>query len=165
DAEQSLYEQIDPILDVCRHGQMAEAAVQTTQWYQNLIVQPGELAAACASLVRQSMDSMSALQTAALRHGGTGAVLLTDAVARLPGLAAATEAIVNPPAAAETDPDDDFGAGLLDAMHVERANLYLLAGDASARAAHALAVRWSRGELPLGRLDLAPLLPPPSPDA
>src|SRR5262249_50392803 len=43
DAEQSLYDQIDPILDVCRLGQMAEASVQTTQWFQNLIVQPDEL--------------------------------------------------------------------------------------------------------------------------
>src|SRR5262249_26814130 len=59
DAEQSLYDQIEGILDVCRSGQMAEAAVQTTQWYQNLIVQPGELAAACASLTRQTVDAMT----------------------------------------------------------------------------------------------------------
>jgi hypothetical protein len=165
DAEQSLYEQIDPILDVCRQGRMAEAAVQTSQWYQNLIVQPAELATACAALRRQSVDAMRALQTATLRPGGTSAILLTDAVARLPGLAAAIEAVVSPPPAPQDDAGDDFSAGLLDAMVVERASLYLLAADAVTRAAHALAGRWQRRELPPGRIDGAPLLPPPSPDA
>ena len=48
--------------------------------------------------------AMSALQTATLRHGGTGAVLLTDAVARLPGLAAAIEAVVSPPPERQLQP-------------------------------------------------------------
>jgi len=165
DAEQSLYEQIEAILDVCRTGQMAEAAVQTTQWYQNLIVQPGELAAACASLTRRTVDAMTAFQTATLRSGGTGAVLLTDAVARLPGVAAAIEALVAPPPAAPADSSDDFSAGLLEAMQVERANLYLLAADAPARAAHALAGGWQRRELPPGFVEAAPLLPPAPSDA
>jgi hypothetical protein len=165
DAEQSLYEQIDRILEVCRQGRMAEAAVQTAQWYQNLIVQPGELAAACRSLTRRTVDAMRALQTATLRPGGTGAVLLTEAVARLPGIVAAIEAVVSPTPASPEDAGDDFSAGLLDAMDVERANVYLLAADAVTRAAHALAGRWQRRELPSGRIDAAPLLPPPSPDA
>jgi hypothetical protein len=165
DAEQSLYEQIDPILEVCRHGQMAEAAVQTTQWYQNLVVQPGELADACVLLVRQSVDAMSALQTAILRPGATGAALLTDAVARLPGLAAAIEKVASPPPTSPMEAEDDFSAGLLDAMNLERASLYLLTADAVARAAHALASGWQRRELPPGRIEAAPLLPPPSPDA
>jgi hypothetical protein len=165
EAEQSLYEQIEAILDVCRAGQMAEAAVQTTQWYQNLIVQPGELAAACASLTRQAVEAMSAVQTAMLRPGGTRAVLLTDAVARLPGMVAAVEAVVNPAPVSEAESSDDFSAGLLDAMQAERASLYLLAPDASARAAHALAGRWHCRELPPGYVEAAPLLPPPPPDA
>jgi hypothetical protein len=161
DAEQSLYEQIEPILDICRHGQMAEAAVQTTQWYQNLIVQPGELASACVSLIRQTVDAMTAVQAATLPPGGAGAVLLTDAVARLPGLLAAVESIVSPPSSpVSPESDDDFGAGLLDAMHSDRASLYLPAVDAPARAALALAERWQRRELPPGRLDYVPLLPP-----
>jgi hypothetical protein len=165
DAEQSLYEQIDPILEICRHGQMAEAAVQTTQWYQNLVVQPGELADACAALNRQTVDAMSALQTATLRPGGTGAVLLTDAVARLPGLTAAVEGVACPPPTPAVDAEDDFSAGLLDAMNLERASLYLPAADALARTAHALAARWERRELPPGRIDAAPLLPPSPPDS
>jgi hypothetical protein len=165
DAEQSLYDQIDPILDICRHGQMAEAAVQTTQWYQNLIVQPGELASACISLTRQTVDAMSAVQAATLPPGGASAVLLTDAVARLPGLAAAIESVATPSHQTPNEADEDFAAGLLDAMHGQRASLYLLAPDAPARAAHALAVRWQRRELPAGRLDHVPLLPPPSPDS
>jgi hypothetical protein len=165
DAEQSLYEQIDRILDVCRQGRMAEAAVQTAQWFQNLIVQPGELAAACASLTRRTVDAMRALQTATLRPGGTGAVLLTDAVARLPGIAAAIEAVVSPPPVSPEDASDDFSAGLLEAMEVEHPNLYLLTADAVARATYALAGRWQRRELPPGLIDVAPLLPPPSPNA
>jgi hypothetical protein len=165
EAEQSLYEQIDPILDICRHGQMAEAAVQTTQWYQNLIVQPGELASACGSLMRQAVDAMRSVQAATLPPGGAGAVVLTDAVARLPGLAAAIESIASPPLPAPSPVDDDFGAGLLEAMHGERSSLYLPAPDAPARAAHALAGRWQRRELPPGRLDHVPLLPPSPSDA
>jgi hypothetical protein len=159
DAEQSLYEQIDPILDICRQGQMAEAAVQTTQWYQNLIVQPGELASACASLTRQAADAMTAVQAATLPPGGAGAVLLTDAVARLPGLAVSVESIISPPSFSPAESDDDFGAGLLEAMHAERASLYLPGVDVPARAALALAERWQRRELPPGRLDHVPLLP------
>jgi hypothetical protein len=165
DAEQSLYDQIDPILDICRHGQMAEASVQTTQWYQNLIVQPGELASACSSLIRQTVDAMSSVQAATLPPGGAGAILLTDAVARLPGLAAAIESVVTPAHPTPKEADEDFAAGLLEAMHGQRASLYLLAQDAPARAAHALAARWHQRELPAGRLDYVPLLPSSSPDA
>ena len=165
DAEQSLYDQIDPILDICRHGQMAEAAVQTAQWYQNLIVQPGELASACSLLTRQTVDAMSSVQAATLPPGGAGAVLLTDAVARLPGLAAVVESVVSPPHPIPSEASEDFAAGLLEAMHGQRASLYLLAQDAAARAAHALAGRWHRRELPAGRLDYVPLLSPPPSDA
>jgi hypothetical protein len=165
DAEQSLYEQIDPILDICRHGQMAEAAVQTTQWYQNLIVQPGELTSACGSLTRQTVDAMRSVQSATLPPGGAGAVLLTEAVARLPGVVATVESIVNPPLPAQAQVDEDFGAGLLEAMQGGRSTLYLPAADTPARAAHALSGRWQRRELPPGRLDHVPLLQPPAPDA
>jgi hypothetical protein len=161
DAEQSLYEQIEPVLDVCCQGQMAEVAVQTTQWYQNLIVQPGELAAGCAALVRQSVEAMQALQTATLHHGGAGAVLLSAATARLPGLKEAIEAVIGAASTSQPGSSEDFGDSLLEATGIEHASLYLLAPDAAARAAHALAVRWRRGELPPGRLDAAPLLPPP----
>jgi hypothetical protein len=165
DAEQSLYDQIDPILDVCSRGQMAEAAVQTSQWFQNLIVQPDELAAGCTDLTRQSIDAMAAMQQAALRQGGPGAVLLSAAVARLPGFGAAVEAVHAPTAPAEPFVSDDFAEGLLEETSTQHASLYLLAHDAAARAAHALAARALRGETPRGRLDAAPLLSPPSPEA
>src|SRR5439155_949176 len=119
----SLYEQIDPILEVCRHGRIAEAAVQTMQWYQNLLVQPPELTAACAFLVRQSMDAMKAGESASLRQASAGAVLLTNAVARLPGIAAAVDSLLNPPHPPQADADEDCGAGLLDAMQKDSGSL------------------------------------------
>lgn len=165
DAEQSLYDQIEPILDVCRLGRMAEAAVQTTQWFQNLIVQPDELVSGCASLTRQCIDAMRALETATLHHSGAGAILLTSAVARLPGFAAAVEAVHPPTAPPAPIASDDFSEGLLDDAGSVHPSLYLLAPDAAARAAHALAVRMRRNESPRGRLQNALLLPPPSPEA
>jgi hypothetical protein len=144
---------------------MAEAAVQTTQWFQNLIVQPEELSSGCAGLTRQCVDAMRALQTATLRQAGAGAVLLTAAVARLPGFAAAVEAARAPTAQFEPLVSEDFSEGLLEVSGLSHPSLYLLAPDAAARAAHALAVRTRCHEVPRGRLQSALLLPPPSPEA
>jgi hypothetical protein len=166
DAEQALYEQIEPALEVCGQGQLAEVAVQTTQWYQNLIVQPGELIAACASLARQTLDAMRALQTSFLHHGPAGAVLLSSAAAHLPGLTATVEACVGESAAVlGPESTDDFGEALVEGGSLGQAAVYILPADAAARAAHAVAVRWQQGEVAPGHFDAARLLPPPPPDA
>jgi hypothetical protein len=165
DAEQSLYEQLDPTMETCSQGQMAELAVQTTQWYQNLIVQPAELAAACAHLAHQALEAMQVVQAETAFHGTAGAVLLTTAAAQLPGLAPAIEDQIGAASAEAEDSRDDFGEALVDAVVGPPAALYVLAADAVARAAHALAIRWNDGDIPRGHLDAAAVLPPPPPDA
>jgi hypothetical protein len=165
DAEQSLYEQLDPALLACCQGQMAEVAVQTSQWYQNLIVQPAELTAACAQLARQALEAMQVVQAETTYHGTTGAVLLTAAASRLPGLTASVEACVGVSSAEAEDSRDDFGEALVESVFGPPAGVYVLSADAAARAAHALALRWQRQQLPRGHIDAAALLPPPPPDA
>lgn len=165
-AEQSLYEQINTALDLAREGHAAALAVQGPQWYQNLIVQPDELAAACGALVRQAVERFWAVQRDAAGLGAPGALLLTDAAARLPGLSATLEACSGQPEyVAPSSFSEDFGEGLLETWAGGRPGLVVLAPDAAARAAQALAGRWVRGELLPGHLDRAPLLPPPPPDA
>jgi hypothetical protein len=165
DAEQSLYEQLDPTMQACCQGQMAEVAIQTTQWYQNLIVQPAELASACAHLARQALDAMHIVKAGTAYHGSPGAVLLTAMAAQLPGLAALVEDTVGAASTETEDQRDDFGESLVESALGQPAALYVMPPDAAARAAHALAVRWQRGEIPRRHLDAAPLLPPPPPDA
>src|SRR5262249_14214422 len=82
----------------------------------------------------------------------------TAAAARLPGLCAALhEQVVQPPAEAELS--DDFGEHLL-AADTEPVRWTLLAPDALARAAHALACCLDDRQPRYGHLDQAvPLLP------
>jgi hypothetical protein len=108
---------------------------------------------------------MRALETAILRLAGPGAILLTAAVARLPGFAAAVESVYPEPAPAQPIAPDDFSEGLLEESAASHPSLYLLTPDAAARAAHALAARTHHREAPRGRLQTAALLQPPSPDA
>jgi hypothetical protein len=164
-AEQGLYDQLDAAFDACRRGQMAELLVQMAQWGQNVILRPDELAAACAPLVRQALAEMRALRQS-LPLGITPVVLVTDAAGRLPGLVRALEEAMEPAEPpAERDPDcEDFGEGLLDEL-MGRAPVSVLSPDAASRAACDLAVRWQRGELAGGPVEVAPLPPPLPADA
>ena len=54
---------------------------------------------------------------------------------------------------------------LVESVFGPPAGVYVLSADAAARAAHALALRWQRQQLPRGHIDAAALLPPPPPDA
>jgi hypothetical protein len=84
-------------------------------------------------------------------------VLITAAAGRLPGLAAALDRSVERHGGREQEPLDERGQG--------QTRVQVLAADAPARAAHDLAARFHRGELPHGHLDAAPLPPPQPVDA
>jgi FHA domain/Hsp70 protein len=148
-AEQSLYEQLETALDACCHGRLAELAIKTPQWYQNLILRPEELAAFCTSLVRQTLDALRVIRAEMLPEEPAVPILVTGAVGRLPGLVRALEEWAGPAAA---------GGPAAHPVHV-------LSPDAPARAAVALALRVARGSLPHGHLDAAPLPPPQPVDA
>ena len=57
-AEQSLYDQLDCMLDNCRRGQMADIVIRTENWCQNLLMKPDELGEVCLAQVRQIIDEM-----------------------------------------------------------------------------------------------------------
>jgi hypothetical protein len=151
-AEQSLWEQLEGVLDAIRNGRLAELAVETPQWYQNLILRPDELSGFCTPLVRQALEGARALRAALSTEGPPDAVLVTAAAGRLPGLAAALERSLGGKAGREQE--------LLDPRRSGPARLQVLSADAAARAVHDLAARFDRGELPHGHLDAAPLPAP-----
>src|SRR5262249_61874919 len=95
---------------------------------------------------------------------GLVAVILAGAAGRLPGLAAALEESSAPKPGAAA-PAEDFGEALFAAPSDGPVSAHVLAPEATARAAHDLAVRFVRGDLPAGHLDAAPLLPPHPADA
>jgi hypothetical protein len=161
-AEQSLYEQLEHALDNCGQGRTVELLVQTDRWYQNLLLRPEEFATFCEPLVTRAVEGVRGLVTV----GGRTAlrvVLVTRAAGRLPGLLPALQKAVGTTAGpvAVQEPSEDFGEDLL-AEGGSLAGVALLADADVARAAHALAGRVQKGELPQGHHDLTLPVPPES---
>lgn len=135
-AEQDVYEQLDGALDNLKPGQPVGLNVRTSQWYQELTLAAEEFDQMCAALARQAVDGMR--QALARAHAAVPAMVppevlwVTADAARLPGLLAALAQNVPEPTAIRPLPADAVG-----------------------RAAHALAGRWLRGDLPRGHLDTA----------
>jgi hypothetical protein len=163
EAEQSLYDQLLALLDDPPGDRPADLVLQTSQWYQRLALAPAEWTGFCAPLVRQAVAEATAFLQAAAGDGPAGAVLLTPAAGRLPGLPAAlAEALGQKQAAPPPPPADeeDFGEGLLQDGPVTAGPVHVLGADALARAAHEVAVRVHRGDLPAGPLESVPLPAP-----
>ncbi len=159
EAEQSLYDQLDAVLDGCGRGNIVDLVVRMTGLCQNLLFTPAEAAVRCASFVARALDEMNGL----LGGAPCRVVLVTASASRLPGLLAGLHEAVASWTTAEDEPDeDDFGAGLLDDETVGRVGVSVLSADAIARGACELAVRRARGEVPAGYLSSAPF-PPPQP--
>lgn len=156
-AEQSVYEQLDDLLDVSQRGQMMELLVQAGSWYQNLILQPEDLASFCAPLVRQAVIALRSLRVALDSVQPSNMVLLSASAGRLPGLAGALEAEVEEAMGNCGEEEEDFGEGLLEEGCGWAAGIHVLGHDAAAQAALNLAARIRRGDLPGGHLDVAPL--------
>ncbi len=105
EAEQGLYEQLDDALDRTRLGQSVRLAIRGAHWYQDLHHQPDDFDAFCAPLARHAADGLRELLRSARLPIPPRGVWLTDAAARLPGLAAAlhqqtpeqTEVLALPP--------------------------------------------------------------------
>lgn len=130
DAEQALFEQLDGALDTIRHAKPVTLTVRGEKWYQDLIQQPTDFELHCAPLLRAAEESLKDLLTNANRSGPPRAVLLTDAAAKLPGLA----------------------AGIF-RNSSERTEVAVLPPDAAAEAAASLHARWQSGQLPRVHLD------------
>jgi hypothetical protein len=157
-AEQTLWDQLDGALDANRCGRLVELAIETSRWYQNIVLQPGELAGITASLTRQTLEALQRFVDQ--MPVPTEVVLVTATAGRLPGLVDALHECITPPPVRDVQTCEDFGEGLLDADLAGDVAVKVLDAEALARAAWTLAGLWRRGELAPGHLEIAPLLPP-----
>jgi hypothetical protein len=160
EAEQYLFDQLRALLEAGPAGDRpVELVLQTSRWYQRVSLPAGDLTGFCAPLAARALRAMEAMASVTAAHGPVGAVMVTAAAARLPGLTAALERALQA-SAPETPPDDeDFGEGLLQDTEVAAGSLSVLDAHAACRAAHNLAVRVQRGDLPAGGVTVMPLPP------
>ena len=166
EAEQGLFDQFPAAMDAEAQGHLIEFAVRTTQWYQEVMLQPGELAGLCGTLVRQSVTEMKHFADAQARYGPVVSVVATPAAVRLPGLLMALNAHLHELSSAPADDGEvDFGESLLLQDGFAAAHVHVLEPDAVARAAHQLAAAFLRGEVPRGHLDSLTTHPAAPPDA
>lgn len=131
-AEQMLYDQLERAGDACHQSRLVEFAVETEHWYQNLILKPEEYLAIVAPLALRVALERQALDEELTLHEPARILFVTAAATQLPGLMEAVR----------------------DSVKVE-VEITALPADATARAAHELAVCMHRGELPRANLDLA----------
>jgi hypothetical protein len=172
-AEQSLFDQLDGILDACKQGWLVNVVFHADQWYQNLMLQPEDTIGFCAPLVRQVRSVLERLFQASWPKGPPRVLLLTAEASRLPGLTTALQDHMDDwdePVEEEKSKDDeeDFGLGLLNEEEDESAadTVVILAPEAAARGAHAVAAHFQRGGLGKRHLEVAAPLPlPQSPEA
>jgi hypothetical protein len=155
EAEQALFDQFPGAMDAEADGRIVELTIQSPQWYQNLMLQPGELSAYCVPLARQSVAEMQAFAAAVARHGPVVSVLVTAEAARLPGLLPALNAHFQEMAEAPTagEPDADFGESLLLQDGFAGAHVHVLSPDSVAAAAYLVAASFQRGETEAGHVE------------
>ncbi len=143
EADQTLYEQLDHILDQCSQNQAVPVRALGVGWFQEFTLTPAEALAACAPLAGQVAEEIRAALAWAEGQMTSATVYFTSGAARLPGLAAAVYQRCE-----------------------NRAPIAVLQPDAAARAAHALAVRIDQGELAPGLfMPTAPLPVSDKPEA
>jgi hypothetical protein len=128
-AEASLDEQLTATLAAPRSIKPLALSVRTEHWFQNLVLAPDELERACVPLARTLADG---LRQVLADVPAPEVAWLTSSASRLPGL-----------------------TGAVGLRLPERTVVDELPPAAPAEAAHRLALRRLRGELPAGHLDAA----------
>jgi hypothetical protein len=161
EAEQALHDQLADNLDLVAQGSLIELAIQSPHWFQQLVLRPDEPINFCGPLLQQAVAELRSFLAAVAAEGPVTTLLLTASAGRLPGLTAALEESLQLPAVVRSPgvDSDDFGEDLMLDDGSSSARVHVLDADAVARAAHELAVRQQRGDLPRGPLDAAALAP------
>ena len=136
DAEQSLFGQLDEALDRARSGQKISLTVRTAHWFQDVIQQPEEFEAQCASLAKSAAEDICELLNDLRLAVPPREVWLTHEANRLPGLHTAIHQNSH-----------------------EGAIQVVLPRGAVANAAAVLVPRWLTGDLPRAHLDSVIPLP------
>jgi hypothetical protein len=170
EAEQSLFDQLDEVLDASNQGRQIKVTVKGLGRFQHLLLQPGDPAAFCTELRRQAIAEIEKVVTTPWPEGAPTVVLATAAAARLPGLTASLQARLQqlPPAEVRKKKTtlsalEDFGSGLLDESRGEPCSVVELSACAVARGAHSVAGYFQRGDIPRGHLHTTAPLPLPQP--
>lgn len=135
-SEQMLFEQVEPVWDNCRRGQLSDLKIEAPHWYQNVLLGADEIVKFYAPLLKQALEGFKAVLAAPAVAEPPQILLLSQTVARLPGLLSALKDACPP----TTKP-------------------HVLAVEATARGAFLLACRWAQGDLARGHFDT--LLPLP----
>ncbi len=135
--EQFLYDQLEDVFAAAAQDELVEVLIRSSQWCQNLILQPRQVLAFCARLLDEVTEDVRAAWT---EKPEGGRLIVTAAAASLPGLIAVlTEAVGG------------------EAVPV------ILEADAAARMAVTLAGSGGRPGQPAEHLNRALPLPPRSP--
>lgn len=168
-AEQALFEQLDGLLEAAQSGRIIQLGFQGMNWYQNLIIQPEQPAGFCAPLLNRLVAEIENVWTSSWPEGPPGALLLSAAAGRLPGLPSVLRRRMDEwtPVSAglfAAPEEEDFGDDLLDDHLQAGPNVLVLPEEAPARAAHVLAGAFQRGELPGVHCERAPLPLPQPPE-
>ncbi len=152
DTDQAVHDQLCRLLEGPAPP-LAQLRVQGPGWYHHMGLPAEDLVAFVAPLLRQALVELDAVLTALSHLGRPAGAVLTAAAAGLPGLADAIRgrlsAAVLPTAAPE---EADLG-DLLVTRGGQADHVQVLPVDALARAAHALAVRIHRGDVPPSHLE------------
>jgi hypothetical protein len=166
-AEQSLYDQLEPLLDAALKRQAIQLAVQGQQWFKHLLVKPEQTTQICGALVSRIVEEAEQLLLSWPASELPRTIVLTHQAARLPGLIDELKLLTLPSSSAETKlpasnetnyHDDDFGEDLLFADNEAQSRVLVLPPEAPARAAHGLAELFCKGTL-AGHLDAIVPLP------
>jgi FHA domain len=169
-AEQSLFDQLDVVLDATQNCRPIKLTVKAPGHYQDLVLHPHDPVAFCTDLRRQAIAEVERILTAPWPDGAPDAVLVTAEAARLPGLTAALQTSLQHMPPSETRKKkphlsamEDFGAALFDQTSGEPCSVVVLAASAVARGAHSVAPYFQRGDVPCGHLPTSAPLPLPQP--
>jgi hypothetical protein len=172
-AEQSLFEQLDGLFEAAQRQRAVQLGIQQgPQWYHNLVIQPEHTVSYVAALVEQALAEVEQLVLGLPVAESPCGLVLTHAAGQLPGLTEAARGVAHSwgrpleTAVQAGTVLEDFGEGLVADVAKELAGVLVLPADAPARAGHALAPYFLRGELEAGHQEyLAPLPAPQAVDA
>ena len=134
--EQLLYDQLDDVFTAAAQDELVEVLIRSSQWCQNLILQPRQVLAFCTGLLEEAAEEV---QAARAEKPEGGRLIVTAAAASLPGLIAVLTETVGGEAAP-----------------------VVLNGDATARTAVTLPVSAGRAGQPAEHQSRALPLPPRS---
>ncbi|MGF1580504.1 MAG: FHA domain-containing protein [Gemmataceae bacterium] len=177
-AEQALYMQLQPIMEQCVHGHVANVTFQTHEQFHHLVLLPEHTEGFCASLTQEVLaETISAIDH--LREGGhpTPVLLVSHQTSFLPGLVDGLDRYFQsgtlergrklPHSACYADfgekaeADVSHGDETNTDFHPPPSALILLPPDAGCRGAFSLAPQFLSEQLPSWFLQLQAPLPIP----